>query len=395
MTTIRRDSAEVVARLARELKAGERVAIGDGAGAPLGLASALPEAARAVGGLSLLLGWCFDPPVDLPDQGFRDVRALMGGYGLRTPIRSGLIRYATVAFGAVPALVRGPLRPDSLVAGLVPVKDGLSFATEVAWQLAAVEAGARVLAEVNTALPRAATTPPLPPEQVVVVNEVHRPPIARQAPAPDEVTTEIARHAAAHVPAGAALQVAPGVVGEAVLAALEQPVRLHSGVASDGVATLDERGLLLEGSVAAYVVGSEHVYRWADGQRVAAPLEVTHDPARLGAHGAFCAVNTAFEIAENGDVNAQGLGDDVMGGVGGLPDFAAAATRSPRGVSVIALPSSQRGRNTLVENLSAPVSLPRYDVEFVVTERGVADLRGLSDAERRDALRTLWYSARL
>jgi acyl-CoA hydrolase len=117
---------------------------------------------------------------------------------------------------------------------------------------------------------------------------------------------------------------------------------------------------------------------------------VTHDPGRLNASGAFFAVNSALEIDELGNVNAQGFGADLTGGIGGMPDFAAAASRSPHGLSVIALPSERNGRSTLVEQLSAPVSVPRSLVEVVVTEHGIADLRGLADAERADALRALW-----
>ena len=67
-----------------------------------------------------------------------------------------------------------------------------------------------------------------------------------------------------------------------------------------------------------------------------------------------------------------------------------AATRSVGGLSVIAVTSRQRGQPTLVPGLSRPVSTPSQDVDIVVTERGVADLRGLSRPERGQALTTLW-----
>ena len=66
------------------------------------------------------------------------------------------------------------------------------------------------------------------------------------------------------------------------------------------------------------------------------------------------------------------------------------ASRSRRGLSVIALPSTHRAGPTLVEQLSAPVTTTRADVDVVVTEHGVADLRGLDDRERGRVLRDLW-----
>ena len=375
-------------RIASQLRPGWRVAVGDGAGAPVGLATPIADAAEAVGEISLLLGWCFEPPVDLGRPVFRDVRALMGGPALRGPLGKGLARYVPVRYGALPALLRGALRADALVASLVPTDGGFSFATEVGWQHEVVAAGARVLAELNHGLPRAALAPTIPSEQVTVVVETERPPLERVSAA-DERAHAIARHVAGLVPEEAEIEVAPGPVGEAVLAALDRPVRLHSGVVGDGAVSLAERGLLLGEPRGSYVVGSAALYRWADGRPIAATIAETH-VAGLAGDPPLVAVNTALELDEVGNVNAQGFGGDVVGGVGGLPDFASAAARSLRGLSVIALPGERGGRPTLVERLSAPPSLGRADVEVVVTERGVADLRGLADEERREALRELW-----
>jgi acyl-CoA hydrolase len=375
--------------LAAHLAKGTRVAVGDGAGAPVGLAAALSDASEAVGGVALLLGWCFEDPVDFRPDVFDRVDTLMGGSALRGPIREGSVHYVPARYGSLPALLRGSLRPDVLVAGLVPVEGGFAFGTEVGWQHEAVAAGARVLAEVNHGLPHASEGPPLPADRVLMVAETERAPIARPVPAPDEATVEIARRVAELVPAGAALQIAPGSVGEAVLGALERPVRLHSGIAGDGARLLEERGLLLGAPRASYVVGGEQLYRWADGRPIASTIADTHGAA-LAALDVFVAVNTAFEVDEVGNVNAQGFGDDVAGGVGGLPDFAAAASRSPEGLSVIALATERQGASTLVEHLSAPATLGRTDVDLVVTECGVADLRGLPDSERRRALLEAW-----
>jgi acyl-CoA hydrolase len=86
----------------------------------------------------------------------------------------------------------------------------------------------------------------------------------------------------------------------------------------------------------------------------------------------------------------EGTATATVGGVGGHPDYAAAATRSVGGLSIIAVPSAHKGRPVLVPNLSRPVSTPAHDVEIVVTERGLADLRGLTRRERRKALADLW-----
>lgn len=377
-------------RLARALTAGARVAVGDGAGAPLALAAQLPEAARIVGGLRILLGWCLAPPFELPDPSFSDVRAVMGGYGLRSAIRTRGAGYVPARYGTLGGLLNGSLRPDVLLTSLVPTPGGLSFATEAGWQQAAVEAGAQVVAEVNHALPHASATAPLPESQVVVIEEVDRPPIYLPESTPGVVVAEIGSRVAEIVPDAAILSLAPGAVGEAVLAALDRSVGIHSGVVGSGVARLDARGLLASEPRAAYVVGDEDLYRWANGRPIAHGVGVTHDPAVLGSYDAFVSVSTGFELDEVGNLNAQGFDGDVIGGVGGQPDFAAAAARADRGISIVALPSTRKGTSSLVSRLSAPPTLARYEVDVVVTEHGSADLRGLTDAERRRALLALW-----
>jgi acyl-CoA hydrolase len=119
---------------------------------------------------------------------------------------------------------------------------------------------------------------------------------------------------------------------------------------------------------------------------------VVHDIGRLSHPDLppLIALNTALEIDLDGQVNVEGLGGRATGMIGGHPDFAAAGARSRDGLSVVALAARHRGGPTLVERLSAPVTTPSHDVDVVVTDGGVADLRGLDRAGRRAALRDLW-----
>jgi acyl-CoA hydrolase len=186
----------------------------------------------------------------------------------------------------------------------------------------------------------------------------------------------------------ARLQVGPGPVATALLAELKVPVRIDTGMLPEAVADLARRGLLRGDPVATYLAGGPRLYDWADGRGILHPVEYTHDLGRLSGEPLF-AVNTAVGIDLDGQVNVEGTARAVLGGIGGHPDYAAAAARSVGGLSIIALPSRHRGRPTLVPSLSRPVSTPAHDVDMVVTERGAADLRGLSRPERRAALRDL------
>jgi acyl-CoA hydrolase len=192
------------------------------------------------------------------------------------------------------------------------------------------------------------------------------------------------------VPEGARVQVGPGPLGTCVLDAIDVPIRLDSGMLPDGVVHLDRRGLLLDEPVATYLSGGLELYTWADGRPILRRLEYTHDLGRLSHGGPFVAVNTIVEIDDKAQVNVEAVGGSTLGGIGGHSDYAAAGARSVGGLSIVAAPSSYRGRRTLVPTLSAPVSTPGQDVDVVVTEAGAADLRGLDRAERRAALHHLF-----
>lgn len=379
--------------LAGLVRPGMRVALGDGIGAPRAAAAELAALAREAGGVRLLLGWtpAADPGLDL--TAFADVRTFMGGWGLRAAVDAGLARALPVRLSAAPALVRGPLRPDVVLAPLVPVAGGFAFGTEVSWMRAAVDAGAVVAGVVTPGRACCDAGPPLPAARVTVVGGTDEEPAVPAAGPPGPVHRAVAERVAALVPQGARLQVGPGALGTAVLDAVRVPVHVDSGLLPEAVAGLHRRGLLLGTPVGTYLAGGPALRDWAQGRPLLHPIEHTHDVGRLSRGLPFVAVNTAVEVDEQGQVNVEGLPGAAVGGIGGHPDYATAASRSPDGVSVVALPATHRGRPTLVERLSAPVSTPAHDVDVLVTEHGAADLRGLDRAERAAAVRALWRAS--
>jgi acyl-CoA hydrolase len=365
------------------------VVIADGAGSPVGLGRALAHAAKQVGGVRLVVGWSFQAPVPVESDAFTDIRVLVGGYGLREAIRQPNVHYVPVRLSSIPALLHTALKPDVLIAGVRPVDGGVGFGTEVSWMRAAVDLGIPVLAEVNHGLPASANDGRLPADQVTVISEVDRPPLGiTAAPATDDVQ-KIAERIASLVTPGSVVQYGPGGIGDAAIRGLQVPVRVHSGIVTDAVQDLDQRGLLLDDPVTAYVVGTPTLYDWADGRPMARRVEQTHDLGYLSDLPLF-AINTALEIDLTGQVNVEGFGANVVGAVGGHPDFAAGGSRAIDGLSIAALPTWRGRHRTLVSHLAAPASTARCDIDVVVTEHGIADLRGLDDVERRQALISLW-----
>jgi acyl-CoA hydrolase len=200
---------------------------------------------------------------------------------------------------------------------------------------------------------------------------------------PDAIDLQVGRNVASVVPEGATLQFGPGGVADGVLAALDKPVQIRSGLVSDAVADLDERGLLRGTATAGYAWGRDPVRRLAAAGKLSLlPLEETHDLTKLSNLERFVGCNTALQVGLDGSVNVEMVNGRWVAGIGGHADYCAAAARSVGGLSIIAVRSTtRRGRSTIVVRVEV-TSTPRCDVDMVVTEHGVADLRHADDAER-------------
>ncbi|HEX5443286.1 MAG TPA: acetyl-CoA hydrolase/transferase C-terminal domain-containing protein, partial [Pirellulales bacterium] len=115
----------------------------------------------------------------------------------------------------------------------------------------------------------------------------------------------------------------------------------------------------------------------------------THDALVLGNFRRFVAINSALEIDLTGQVNSETAQGRHIGLVGGQVDFVRAANRAPEGRSIIALPATSRdGRHSrIVARLAdGVVTTPRAEADYVVTQHGIAELKGRTLAERAAAL---------
>jgi acyl-CoA hydrolase len=382
MTTDTREELE------RWVRPGCTVALADGAGSPTGLYADLAAVAREVGGVRLILGWC--PEAEALDlSAFADVRAFMPGNELRRHVAAGRVHYVPAWLSQIPGMLAGVWRPDVLVLSVRETTRGLCLGSEVSWIRAAARVAGVCLAEVNNALPDATRNVALGDVPVRIIGESHRLPTEVPRRPVDPISAQIGVTLASFARPNCTIQFGPGPISEAFLAALDVPVRIDSGILTDAVVDLSERGLLVGSPLGTYLSGTRRLYEWADGRAVLDGIEVTHDPSRLGGLD-LLAINSALEIDEIGQVALDQPVGGRVAGIGGHTDYASAASRSAGGLSIIALPSTRRGRSTLVERLAIPVSTPRSVVDVVVTEHGTADLRGLTDDERAAALRPLF-----
>ncbi|MCV7011701.1 acetyl-CoA hydrolase [Mycolicibacterium madagascariense] len=372
------------------------LALGDGVGTlcrlddDASVGASLSAVAREVGGIRLIVGWLPTPVDGLDADAFAEVVALMPGWGVRDVLRSPTARFLPTRLAAIPALVADVLRPDVLLTRLVRRDGRLQFGSEVSWQRAVFDSGTRTLGVVDARAPAAAAGPALDDSEVEVLGTVRFGLTKVPQRDPEPLHDALADHVLRLIPAGARLQYGPGQLGTALLRRAQVPLRIDTGMLTDAVVDLDKNGLLEGTPSATYLFGGDELYDWADGRAILHGVEHTHDLTRLSRGVPFVAVNTAIEIDPYGQVNVEGIGEKVFGGIGGHPDYCTAGRLSEGGLSIIAVPSRVNGRPPLVERLSRPASTPAHDVDVIVTERGHADLRAASWSERQRLIAELF-----
>jgi acetyl-CoA hydrolase len=258
---------------------------------------------------------------------------------------------------------------------------------------AAIDAARVVIAEVNDQLPDVPSTRRLRPDELDVIVHTSRAPLDLSPEPPTDIARRIGRHVAELVDDGATLQVGLGKLADAVVGALHdhRDLGVHSGVVGDAVAELIECGAVTNRhkavdrgvSVAGLLLGSSRLWKVADRNPafVLRPTTYTHAATILEQFDRFVAVNAAIEVDLTGQINAEVARGQYVGAVGGAGEFLRAAARSRNGLPIVVAPASR-----IVAELSGPVSTARVDAGIIVTEHGVADLRGRTLDERREQL---------
>jgi acyl-CoA hydrolase len=211
------------------------------------------------------------------------------------------------------------------------------------------------------------------------------------SPAPfGPVEEAIAGHIARFIEDGTTIQMGIGAIPDAVLAGVSdrRDLGIHSGLIGDRVADLMERGVVTNArkpidtgfTVAGTLRGTRRLYDFAHRNRAIRlfTLMHTHRAEILSQLGKVIAVNSAVEVDLTGQVNAEVAGGVQVGAVGGQGDFVRGVQMASSGRSIIALPATARSGqiSRIVARLSGPVTTARSDADLIVTEFGVADLRG-------------------
>ncbi|NJC12965.1 4-hydroxybutyrate CoA-transferase [Micromonospora profundi] len=397
----RRPKSFAVEDVARFVRPDDAVVIGHGGGWPRRIVESL--VAGASGPFTILHNRIDDelPYFAAPGAAVRHA-GFMAGHSTREQIAAGSADFIPNCYGLTPTLINsGAVGCDVVVLHLSPPdEDGwCSLGTCVAYLPAAVSRARTVIAQINRQMPRTCGTSVhiSAIDHLVEVDE----PLQAVVTAPlDAVTSAIATNVAGLIRSGDTIQLGIGKLADAVLRGVagKDGIRMLTETFSDSALDLMKAGTLAPGPdgqpaiTATFVTGSEELYRAIDSRPeiVMLPVDRTNDPATLGKVNRFIGVNSAIEIDLTGQINAESIGPKLYSGPGGHLDFAIGAAYGHNGRYVCALPSvaAKGALSRIVTRLrpGSTVTVPRSLADVVVTEYGVAELRGLSLRDRARAL---------
>lgn len=399
----RRSAAEA----AREVRDGDTIVVPTGAGEPPALLSALSERRRELRGvrigqiLPLAPFAYFDPETA---DNVRHLGYFLGGAS-RPGAQQGWVDTLACNFSELPQMIRQGLTPADVVFSMAsPMDEHGYFALSLGadYTMAAIERARAVVLEVNATMPFAHGQCHVHVSQVTALVECDAPLREVGLPAVGPVQQAIGGYVAEMIEDGSTLQIGYGGIPDAVVVQLKhkRDLGIHSEMMGDGLLSLIECGAvtnrrktLLPGkSVATFALGSHKLYRYIHRNPgfELHPADFTNDPFVAARNDKLVSINATLQIDLFGQCGSESLGAAPFSGTGGQSDFVRAANRSQGGQSFIVLPSTAKdGRiSRIVPALTSGtlVSTSKNDVNYVVTEYGVAQLRGKSMRERARAL---------
>lgn len=381
------------------IRPGTMVCWGQACAEPLVLTRALMAQRAAIGPFDAFIGMGWS---ETADPAFADhVRffSYCATGSNRRLATAGCLNIIPSPYSILPRLLAP--RVDVLLLQLAPpdAQGRYSMSTACEYLRPLVDTARLVIAEVNDQAPATPGPQSLSAADIDIIVYSSRALPSAPEPASGAAEQAIGARIAELIEDGAVLQIGVGALPACVLSALagHRDLGVHSGLMTDGMAELIERGIITNArksfdagvSVTGLLAGGPRLLSLAHDNPALALRETgyTHGLDIVARHERFSAINTAVEVDLTGQINAEQVAGRYVGAVGGAPDFLRGAHLAARGRPIIALPATASGRagtvSRIVPTLDGPVSTSRGDAGIIVTEYGAADLRGLSLPERR------------
>jgi 4-hydroxybutyrate CoA-transferase len=389
-----------------QVKSGDRVVTGHACGEPTTLVNALVDRAAELSNVEIVhmvaMGEAKYAQPGM-EKSFHHNALFVGG-STRKAIEEKRADYTPCFFSEIPRLFKNNILPVDIILLQVtpPDEQGFcSYGVSADYTQAAAERAKIVIAQVNSCVPRTSGAN-IHLDAIHFIVEHDEPLIELKPPKIGDIEKAIGENVAGLIEDGATLQLGIGAIPDAVLLFLtgKKDLGIHSEMFSDGVVVLAENGVITNRKktinpgkfMATFLMGTKKLYDFVNNNPDVElhPVDYINDPYIIGQHEKMVSINSALQVDLMGQVNAEMIGSRQFSGVGGQVDFIRGASRSLNGKSIIALPATAAGgkisRISCELDKGAAVTTSRNDVHYVVTEYGVAELRGKSLRERAQAL---------
>lgn len=326
------------------------------------------------------------------------------GAAARKAINEGYADFIPSYYRDSPGLMRKYHNFDAFCTSVAPMdKHGyFSLGCVSSYSEAMIEKSKRIFLEVNDRQPRVVSGPQIHISQVdaIIENSMTLPVLP--AANIDETSRTIGGYIAELIPDGACIQLGIGAIPDATGMALKakHDLGIHTEMFTDSMVELiacgavnNSRKQIHRGvSVTTFAFGSQRIYDYIDDNPgiVFLPVDYVNDPNVICQNDNMISINAALEVDFWGQVCAESVGTRHMSGSGGQIDYVRGATQSKGGKSFIAFTSTAKGgtiskiKSTLTPGAVCTTS--KNDVDYIVTEYGVAHLRGESLASRTKQL---------
>lgn len=383
-----------------KIKGGSRVLIGTGAGEPACLIRAM------IGNKNLyditlyqMLSWTLADYINDEDFLSRfSLKLFFISSNLREAAFQGKIDYIPAYISKIPALFA--TRRIGLDVALIQVSPpdefgNCSMGISVDITRSGMKNARMVIAQVNPKMPRTFGTTDVHIDDIDYLVwhdeklvETIRSGISREK----DVTQRIGHYVSQLVEDGSTLQIGAGFLSLSILKYLadKKDLGIHTQMITDSFLPLFENGAinnrkktLLPGiAVASLCMGSEKIYEYLDRNPLVnfLPSDFVNDPIQIARNDNMISISSALEVDLTGQVCSDSMGSLFYSGIGDQVDFLRGCSMSKGGISIIALPSTAKNGTVsrIVPFLSegAGVSTTRGDVDFIVTEYGIAALQG-------------------
>lgn len=291
----------------------------------------------------------------------------------------------------------------AMVSCTPPDKHGyVSLGVSVGGTKPAVLNAKMVIAQVNDQMPRTMGDSFVHISQLTYCVEASMPILEMGGGVITEVEEAIGRNVASLVEDGSTLQLGIGTIPDATLKFLgdKKDLGVHSEMFSDGVVDLYEKGVITGANktldkgkmVAAFLMGSKKLYDFVDNNPdvMMRTVDYVNNPMVICQNPKVVAINSCLQVDFNGQVNSESMGIKQFSGIGGQLDYVRGAAMCPDGKSILAMPSTAKhgevSRIVPMFDAGTTVTTTRTDVHYIVTEYGIANLRGKSLRERAKLL---------